>query len=178
MITFFSRAKITIEMTLQSKTTVYVAIAGVLGLMAAIIGYASLDNEDLQQIEIELESVELKEVNSVANQVRLDVTFLVTNPSDTTLTISIIDYQLYADDVLLGPGLYTTADIALPGRALFYSGAEIPLKNIFVLDRSERNSEVFDSIVNGEITDFSAIGTITSQTSWSETDKYFETSIN
>lgn len=167
-----------IEMTLQSKTTVYVAVAGVFGLMIAIVGYASLDNEDLLQVEIELESVELKEVNSVTDQVRLDVTFLVKNPSDTTLTISIIDYQLYTDDVLLGPGLYTTADIALPGRALFYSGAEIPLKNIFVLDRSEGNSEVFDSIVNGEITNFSAVGTITSQTSWSETDKDFETSIN
>lgn len=167
-----------IEMTLQSKTTVYVAVAGVLALMGAIIGYASLDNEDLQQIEIELASVELKEVNTVANQAKLDVTFLVKNPSDKTLTIAVIDYQLYADDVLLGPGLYTTADIALPGRALFYSGAEIPLKNIFVLERSERNSEIFDSIVNNEITDFDAVGTITSQTSWSESDKEFETGIN
>ena len=162
-------------MGLQSKMTVYAAIVGVLVLMGGIIWFASLDNIGLQQVEIELTGVELQRVNNVENQAKFEVTFLVKNPSEKTLTISIIDYQLYGDDTLLGSGLYTTADIALPGRALFYPGAEIALKNIFVLDKTAENSEIYELAISEEITNFDAVGRITSQTSWSEVDKDFET---
>ena len=162
-------------MALQSKMTVYLAIAGVLALMGGIIFYASLDNVELEQIEIELTSVELRDINILDNQAKFDVTFLVKNPSDKTLTVSIIDYQLYGNGELLGTGLYSTADIALPGRAMFISGAEIPLKNIFVLSKSEINSELYEDAINERIVSFSAEGKITTQTTWSETDKDFTT---
>ena len=162
-------------MILQSKVTVYLAIAGVFALMGGIVYFASLDNIELDQIEIELTAVELKGVDTVNDQAKFEVTFLVKNPSDKTLTVSLIDFQLYGDDKLLGSGLYSTADIALPGRALFYSGAEIPLKNTFVLNKSEVNSEIYEDAINERIISFSAEGNITTQTSWSETDKYFKT---
>ncbi|MDH5696969.1 MAG: hypothetical protein OEY54_00380 [Nitrosopumilus sp.] len=162
-------------MALQSKMTVYLAIAGVFALMGGIIYYASLDNVGLELVEIELTNVKLKEINTVNNQAKFDVTFLVKNPSDKTLTVSQIDYQLYGDGKLLGKGIYSTADIALPGRALFYSGAEIPLKNIFVLSKSETNSELYEDAINERFVSFFVEGKITTQTSWSETDKDFKT---
>ena len=162
-------------MALQSKMTVYLAIAGVFALMGGIIFYASLDNVDLELVEIELTSVKLKEINTVNSQAKFDVTFLVKNPSDKTLTVSIIDYQLYGDGELLGTGLYSTADIALPGRAMFISGAEIPLKNIFVLSKSEINPELYEEMINEKIVSFTAEGKITTQTSWSEVDRDFKT---
>ena len=162
-------------MALQSKLTVYAAIVGTFALMGGIVFYASLDNVELDQIEIELINVELREIDAVNNQAKFEVTFLVTNPSDKTLTVSQIDYQLYGDGELLGSGLYSTADIALPGRALFYSGAEIPLKNTFVLSKSEINSDIYEDAINEKLTSFSAEGTIIIQTSWSETDKEFKT---
>jgi LEA14-like dessication related protein len=162
-------------MALQSKMTVYLAIAGVFALMGGIIFYASLDNVDLELVEIELTSVKLKEINTVNSQAKFDVTFLVKNPSDKTLTVSIIDYQLYGDGELLGTGLYSTADIALPGRAMFISGAEIPLKNIFVLSKSEINPELYEEMINEKIVSFTAEGRITTQTSWSEVDRDFKT---
>ena len=162
-------------MVLQSKMTVYLAIAGTFALMGGIVFYASLDNIELDLVEIELINVELREVNTETNQAKFEVTFLVTNPSDKTLTVSQIDYQLYGDDKLLGSGLYSTADIALPGRALFYSGAEIPLKNMFVLSKSETNSKIYENAVNEQISGFVANGKIITQTSWSETEKEFKT---
>ena len=162
-------------MGLQNKTTVYAAIAGVFALMGGIIFYASLDNADLEQVEIKLTNVKLIDINIIDNQAKFEVTFLVKNPSDKTLTVSVIDYQLYGDDVLLGSGLYSTADVALPGRALFYSGAEIPLKNTFVLSKSEVNSEIYEKAVNEKITNFTSEGNITTQTAWSEIDKDFTT---
>ena len=162
-------------MALQSKLTVYLAIVGVFALMGGIIFYASLDNDDLALIEIELTNVELLDVNTVDNQAKFEVTFLVTNPSDKTLTVSQIDFQLYGNDKLLGSGLYSTADIALPGRVLFISGAEIPLKNIFILNKSEIDSEIYEDVTNERITSFSAEGNIITQTSWSEAEKDFKT---
>jgi LEA14-like dessication related protein len=162
-------------MGLQNKKTVYVAVAGVLALMGGIVYYASLDNAGLDQVEIRLTNVELMDVSTVNNQAKFEVTFLIKNPSDKTLTVSLIDYQLYGDGVLLGSGLYSTADIALPGRALFYSGAEIPLKNTFVLSKSELNSESYEKAINEKITSFSADGKIVTQTSWSEVEKDFKT---
>jgi len=161
-------------MALQSKMTVYTAIAGVFALMGGIVYYASLDNASLEQAEIKLVSVELKDVNTVTNQAKFDVTFLVKNPSDKTFTVSQIDYQLFGDGQLIGTGMYSTADISLPGRALFVSGAEVPLKNIFVLKKSEENSEIYEAMVDDKITGFSAEGSITTQTSWSETEKEFK----
>ena len=162
-------------MGLQNKKTVYVAVAGVLALMGGIVYYASLDNVGLDQVEIRLTNVELMDVDPTNNQAKFEVTFLIKNPSDKTLTVSLIDYQLYGDDVLLGSGLYSTADIALPGRALFYTGSEIPLKNTFVLSKSELNSESYEKAINEKITSFSVEGRITIQTSWSEIDKDFKT---
>ena len=165
-------------MPLQSKLTVYAAIAGVFALMGGIIFYASLDNVELEQVEIELTNVKLINVNTTNDEAKFEVTFLVKNPSDKTLTVSIIDYKLYGDNMLLGSGLYSTTDVALPGRALFYSGAEIPLKNTFVLNKENVSSETYEKAVNEKINGFMSEGRITTQTSWSETDKDFKTSYN
>ncbi len=164
-------------MALQSKMTVYVAIAGVLALMGGIVYYASLDNAQLEQADIELVSVELRDVNTLKNQAKYDVTFLVTNPSEKTFTVSQIGYQLYGDGALLGSGQYSTTDIALPGRAVFYPGAQVPLKSTFVLSMSEENAEIYDSMINNEITNFSSDGSITTETSWSIVEKEFRSEL-
>ncbi len=162
-------------MALQSKMTVYAAIVGVLALMGGIVYYASLDNVDLNQVEIKLTNVELRDVSTINNQAKFDVTFLVKNPTDKTFTVSVIEYKLYGDGTLLGSGIYSTADIALPGRALFSSGAEIPLKNTFVLSKEDINPEIYEAMIDNRITSFSAEGIVTTQSSWSETQKEFKT---
>ena len=165
-------------MALQSKLTVYAAIAGVLALMGGIVYYAGLDNVDLEQVEIELSDVGLRDVSTVNNQAKFDVTFLVKNPSEKTFTVALIDYKLYANNIELGSGQYSTADIALPGRALFSSGVEIPLKSTFVLNKSETNEEIYQNLIEEKVNNFSAEGIITTQTSWSTSDKEFQVKLN
>ena len=162
-------------MALQSKMTVYAALAGVLAMMGGIVYYASLDTVHLEQAEIELTSVELKDVNTINDQAKFDITFLVKNPSDKTFTVSVIGYQLYTDGVLLGSGQYSTVDISMPGRAVFYSGAEVPLKSTFVLNKSEVNSEIYEAMIDNRINSFTAEGMLTTQTSWTTIDKEFKT---
>lgn len=164
-------------MALQSKLVVYAAIAAMLALMGAIIWYASLDNPELEQVEIQLTNVEVLSVNKVENTVKLTVTYLVKNPSETTFTVSLISYQLYGDGELLGSGQYSTGDIAMPGRAIFNSGAEIPLKNTFELNKSEVSNEIYQAVLDGNISSFRADGVITTESAWSLIEKEFESSI-
>lgn len=157
--------------------TVYAAIGGVLALMGGIVYYASLDNEALEQAEIRLAGVELTDVNNLTNQAKFDVTFNVKNPSEKTFTVAVIGYQIYGDGKELGSGQYSVVDIALPGRAVFYPGAEIPLKSIFVLSKADVGAEVYEAMINNEIDSFTVEGLMTTQTSWSTIDKEFTTGI-
>ena len=158
-------------MGLQSRLTVYAAIAGVLALMGGIVYYASLDNVSLDQVEVELTDVTLRE--SGENETKLTLTFLVKNSSEKIYVVPVIEYQLYGDDVLLGSGKYSTEDVALPGRAQIFAGGEVPLKNTFILKKSEVGSEIYQSMINGKITDYVVEGIITTQSTWSVAENEF-----
>ena len=158
-------------MGLQSRLTVYAAIAGVLALMGGIVYYASLDNVSLDQVEVELTDVTLRE--SGENETKLTLTFLVKNSSEKIYVVPVIEYQLYGDDVLLGSGKYSTEDVALPGRAQIFAGGEVPLKNTFILKKSEVGSEIYQSMIDGKITNFVVEGIITTQSTWSVAENEF-----
>lgn len=158
-------------MALQSRLTVYAAIAGVLALMGGIVYYASLDNVSLDQVEVELTDVTLRE--SGENETKLTLTFLVKNSSEKIYVVPVIEYQLYGDDVLLGSGKYSTEDVALPGRAQIFAGGEVPLKNTFILKKSEVGSEIYQSMIDGKITNFVVEGIITTQSTWSVAENEF-----
>ena len=162
-------------MALQSKMTIYVALAGCLALMGGIFYYGNLDSVEIEQVEIELTNVELRDVDTINNQAKFDVTFLVKNPSDKTFTVPLIVYQLYGDGILLGSGEYSTVDISMPGRAAFFPGVEIPLKSVFVLTKSEVNSEIYQDVLENKFDSFSAEGSITTQSSWMTIEKEFKT---
>ena len=162
----------TIEMALQSKITVYVALVGVLAMMGGIIYYASLGNVELEQVEIELQSVELLNNDTINDKIKLNVTFLVKNPSDTTFTVSVIEYNLYNNGVLLGLGKYSTEDVSMPGRASFFPNTEIPLSNIFVINKADVESEILD-LVDGT-NNFSVEGKIITQNTWTTIEKEFK----
>ena len=160
-------------MGLQSKLTVYAAIVGVLGLMGGIVYYASLDNVSLEQVEVELTDVTLRV--SGENEAKFTLTFLVKNSSEKTFVVPVIEYQLYGDDVLLGSGKYSTEDVALPGRAQIFGGAEVPLKNTFILNKSEVGSDIYQSMISNQITNFIVEGMIITQSTWSVAETEFRT---
>ena len=139
--------------------------------------YGSLDIPDVEQVEIELTDVEVTSVNKVENTAKLTVTFLIKNPGEKTITIPLIVYRLYSDGELLGSGQYSTADIAMPGRAIFSSGAEIPLKNIFELSMSDVTNEIYQVVLDDDTSSFRAEGVITAESAWSTIEKEFDSSI-
>ena len=75
--------------------------------------------------------------------------------------------------MLLGSGKYSTEDVALPGRAQIFGGAEVPLKNTFILNKSEVGSEIYQSVVNNQISNFIVEGMIITQSTWSVAETEF-----
>ncbi|MED5543451.1 MAG: hypothetical protein VX721_05085 [Thermoproteota archaeon] len=157
------------------RSILVVAIVALLGLMGGIVYYASLDNDDLSMATIELESVELTDVNSVESRATLQVTFLVANPGEVTVTVPVITYQLYADGSEVGQGTYSTEDVAMPGRAAFYPGAEIPLNTRMSVVMSEMNESVYNKIISGQPIQYSATGILTVESAWSIVELDFDT---
>jgi len=155
----------------------FAAIGGLFALMGYFVYYASLDNPHLEQIEIELVGVELIQVNSIENRAELETTFLVKNPSEKTFTVPLITFELFVDGKSIGKGQYSTEDIAMPGRAAFYPGSEIPLKTKFYLVLSDSIVQEYQDIINGGEMRFSAEGEITAQTAWSLIEKEFQSSM-
>ena len=145
--------------------------------MGGIVYYASLDNPELEKIEIELSNVEILDVNNIENRAKLQTTFLVKNPSDKTFTVAIIAYELFVDGKSIGTGQYSTTGIAMPGRAAFYPGSEIPLKNTFQLVLTEENSSQYQAIIEGESIQYSVEGIVTVETAWSLVEKEFENTL-
>ena len=145
--------------------------------MGGIVYYASLDNPELERLEIELSNVEIIDVNSIENSAKLQITFLVKNPGVKTFTVAIINYELFVNDKSIGTGQYSTTDIAMPGRAAFYPGSEIPLKNIFQLILTESNASEYQSIIKGESLQYTVKGIVTVETAWSLVEKEFESSL-
>ncbi len=145
--------------------------------MGFFVYYASLDNPQLDLIEIELVGIEVIEVNSIENRAELLTTFLVKNPSEKTFTVPLITFELFADGKSIGSGQYSTEDIAMPGRAAFYSGTEIPLKTKFNLVLSDSIVQEYQDIINGDEMRFSVEGEITAETAWSLIEKEFQSSM-
>ena len=144
-------------------------------MMAGGVYYASLDNPKLEQVIVELSAVELRDVNTIENRATMTVTFLVTNPSDLTFTIPLIAYELYGDGVSLGSSSYSTQDIAMPGRAAFYPGTEIPLDNKFSFVLTDVNETVYEKIVTGQSVEYSATGMVSVESAWSIVEMNFNT---
>ncbi len=155
----------------------FAAIGGLFALMGFFVYYASLDNPQLEQIEIELVGVEVIQVNSIENRVELETTFLVKNPSEKTFTVPLITFELFADGKSIGKGQYSTQDIAMPGRAGFYPGSEIPLKTKFYLVLSDSIVQEYQDIINGGEMRFSVEGEITAESAWSLIEKEFQSSM-
>ncbi len=155
----------------------FVAIGGLFAIMGFFVYYASLDNPQLEQIEIELVGVEVIQVNSIENRAELETTFLVKNPSEKTFTVPLITFELFADGKSIGKGQYSTEDIAMPGRAAFYPGSEIPLKTKFYLVLSDSIVQEYQDIIKGGEMRFSVEGEIIAESAWSLIEKEFQSSM-
>ena len=135
-----------------------------------------LNDKELSKIDSRKDGeVEVIDVNSIESRATLKVTFLVTNPGEVTVTVPVITFELFADGSKIGQGTYSTEDVAMPGRAAFYPGAEIPLNTRMSAVMSDMNEMVYNKIISGQTMQYSATGMLTVESAWSIVELDFDT---
>ena len=145
-------------------------------MLGGITWYASLDNPQLELVKIDIGTVKVTSVNTIDGTAKLEVGLVINNPSEKTFTISRIDYELSANGQTLGRGQYSAEDVAMPGRAAFYPGAQIELPGIFQIQKTDENADIYDTITGeGPIT-YSIKGLVVVESAWSLVEKQFEAS--
>lgn len=146
--------------------------------MLGFVYYASLDNPQLEQVQVDLISVEVLDTNSIDKRANLKVVFLVTNPSKKTLTISNINYELFANGKNIGNGEYSTEDVAMTGRAAFYPGQSIELSSTFNLVYTDQIADAYSAIINEEQVNYKTTGQVSIESAWSIVEKQFESTLS
>ncbi len=147
-----------------------------LAMLGGITWYASLDNPQLELVDIQMGTVKFVNENTIEGKAKLDVGFVIKNPGEKTFTISRIDYELFANGTPIGKSQYSTEDVAMPGRAAFYPNAQIELPSPFTLTKTSENADTYDTITSGGPVVYSAKGLVVVESAWSLVEKEFEIS--
>ena len=161
-------------MVSRGRIVITAAFVG-LGLgMLGLVYYASLDNPQLEKAQLDLVNVKVLENNSIDKRATLELTFLITNPGEKTITISNINYELFVNDKDVGNGQYSTEDIAMPGRAGVYGGKSVEIPSKFNLVYTDQIANEYSMITNGEQVSYKVKGVISVESAWSIVEKPFE----
>jgi len=102
---------------------------------------------NLNTVSIALAKVEVVNVTG-SNLINLNVLFSIHNPTEKTLTTSGIDYQLFANNTLLGQGSLSYADVPVNGRPQLLSNSTTTLQSQFQVVNSHPNSQIFKVVQN------------------------------
>ncbi len=156
---------------------VYAAIGAMFAFMGGIVYFSTFDIPELERSELELLSVNVKEIDSIDNRMTLNLVFGITNHGDRTVTVPEISWELFADGKSLGSSSYSISDIPLTGRALLTSGLEVPIQSEMTINLTDEIEDVYNAIAVGENLDYRVVGQYTVETAWQVIDMQFESSI-
>ena len=156
---------------------VYAAIGAMFAFMGGIVYFSTFDIPELEQSEIELLSVNVKEIDSIDNRMTLNLVFGITNHGDRTVTVPEISWELFADGKSLGSSSYSISDIPLTGRALLTSGLQVPIQSEMTINLTDDIEDVYNAMAVGENLDYRVVGQYTIETAWQVIDMQFESSI-
>jgi len=165
-------------MVSRGRVVISASFAVLFAMFVGFYIYASLDNPQLEMAKLELVDVKVLETNSIDKRATLEITFLVTNPSEKTFTIPSINYELFVNNKDVGNGEYSTEDIAMPGRAAIYAGNSVELSSKFNLVYTDQIANEYSIIINGEQASFRAKGIASIESAWSIVEKPFEVTLN
>jgi len=162
----------------RGKVVIGAAFAVLFAMLFGFVYFAGLDNPQLEKAQLDLTEVKVLDVNTIDNSAKLEVIFLVTNPSKKIITVSGIHYKLFVNGKNVGNGEYSVEDISLPGRALVVPGQPVPISTTFQLVYTNQIDEEYSAVTNDEKVNYKVEGTATIKSAWSEIDKQFETSLD
>ena len=148
--------------------------AGLGAMMIFFILYANSFQVDLNKVTIQIENIKVLDQNNLDKRAHLDVRFTIQNPTSLVLTISNINYELYANGKDLGEGHFTTEDIPEAGRPPLFANNNLTLPNTFELVNTDKVSNEYSAIVSYQPVKYEAKGQITIESFLTAVTKDFD----
>ena len=140
--------------------------------------YANSFQNDLDKVTIKIESIKVLDENKVDKRAHLDVRFNLENPTSITLTVSTINYELYANGNKLGEGHLSTEDIPEAGRPILFANNNATLPNTFDLVDSDNIAKEYSAITNNQPVKFEVKGQVTIQSFLTAVTKDFDLTLD
>ncbi len=157
---------------------IFVAIAATL---AGLVAFTEWEGEAIDlSFSVTLENVKMKKIdddNPDLMIVQADLS--VFNETERILTVSRISYDLYANEILVGRGSLSFADIPLSGRAPLFSGSSTTFPSEMQLRKSPEVMEIWDKLSNNDTVDITwrAEGVAQIETAFSIIEKDFNSTL-
>ena len=123
--------------------------------------YANSFQGDLDKVIVNIDSIKVLDENKLDKRAHLDVRFNLQNPTSLTLTISTINYQLYANGNNVGEGHFTTEDIPEAGRPALFANSNLTLPTTFDLVNSDKIAKEYSDITAGQPVKYEVKGQVT-----------------
>jgi hypothetical protein len=155
---------------------VIAAVVAVIVLLPIIL--ETLSGQGITNVRISLEKVQVipNESNKTAS---LQVIFALLNPTEKALTTSGIEYELSANDTLLGNGTVSYQDIPLNGRPQLYPEKTVYIPSTFSVEQSKVTPELYEKLIESKpgSTTWTVSGVAQIDSAFTTLPKGFESSI-
>jgi len=161
----------------KGRIVILACFAGLGAMFLFFILYANSFQGDLDKVTIGVDSIKVLDENKLNKRAHLDVRFDLVNPTSITLTISTINYELFANGNKLGEGHLSTEDIPEAGRPILFANNNATLPNTFDLVNSESIANEYSTIVNNQPVKYEVKGQVTIQSFLTAITKDFDVTL-
>ncbi|HEX5457011.1 MAG TPA: LEA type 2 family protein [Candidatus Nitrosotalea sp.] len=145
----------------KGRLVIIACFAGLGAMMLFFYLYANSFQGDLDKVIVNIDSIKVLDENKLDKRAHLDVRFNLQNPTSLTLTISTINYQLYANGNNIGEGHFTTEDIPEAGRPALFANSNLTLPTTFDLVNSDNIAKEYSEITTGQPIKYEVKGQVT-----------------
>ena len=161
----------------KGRLVILACFAGLGAMMLFFYLYANSFQSDLDKVTIHVDSVNVLDENKLNKHAHLDIRFNLQNPSSLTLTVSTINYELFANGNSLGDGNLSTEDIPEAGRPILFANNNATLPNTFELVYNDNIAKEYSAITSHQPVKYEIKGQVTIQSFLTEITKDFDVTV-
>ena len=162
----------------KGRLVIIACFAGLGAMMLFFYVYANSFQGDLNKVIVNVDSIKVLDENKLDKRAHLDVRFNIQNPNSIVLTISTINYQLFANGNDLGEGHFTTEDIPEAGRPALFANSNLTLPTTFDLVSNENIAKEYSDITTNQPVKYELKGQITIESFLTAIIKDFDLTLN
>ena len=161
----------------KGRLVIIACFAGLGAMMLFFYLYANSFQGDLDKVIISVDSIKVLDENKIDKRAHLDVRFNLQNPTSIVLTVSTINYQIYANGNNIGEGHFTTEDIPEAGRPALFANSNLTLPTTFDLVNNDQIAKEYSEITTGQPVKYEVKGQVTIESFLTAIIKDFDLSL-